>query len=137
MIEDVKVYTGPIAGVSYGHYKFRPDRLLNRELVVVPKPENEYDANAVALMAVNGSMAHHAGWVPRSQTWRIHEALAEGKRLDARVTGTRLRQTGYKGGGIMDVIVSITTRVNVVPKMRRVPVAMKILKPAGTRRILL
>ena len=130
MTEDAKVYTGPIAGVSFGHYKFRPDRLLNRALVVVPKPENEYDVNAVALVAINGSMAHQVGYVPRSQTWRIHEALAAGSRLDAKVTGTQVRRTG-RGGEVMEVIVSITTRVNVVPA------SMKILKPAGTRRILL
>ena len=129
MTEDAKVYTGPIAGVSFGHYKFRPDRLVNRVLVVVPKPENEYDAKAVALMAINGSMAHHVGYVPREQTWRIHEALAAGSRLDARVTGTRLRQKGR--GEVLEVIVSITTQVRVVPA------AMKVLKPAGTRRILL
>jgi hypothetical protein len=130
MTEDVKVYTGPIAGVSFGHYKFRPDRLLNRALVVVPKPENEYDANAVALVAINGSMALHVGYVPRSQTYRIHEALAAGRRLDAKVTGAQVRRTG-RGGEVMEVIVSITMRVNVVPA------SMKILKPAGTRRILL
>jgi hypothetical protein len=133
MTEDAKVYTGPIAGVSFGHYKFRPDRLVNRVLVVVPKPENEYDAKAVALMAINGSMAHHVGYVPREQTWRIHEALAAGSRLDARVTGTRLRQTtgSFGRGEVLEVIVSITTQVRVVPA------AMKVLKPAGTRRILL
>lgn len=130
MTEDAKVYTGPIAGVSFGHYKFRPDRLLNRALVVVPKPDNEYDAKAVALMTINGSMAHHVGYVPRGETWRVHEALAAGRRLDAKVSGTRLRRTG-RGGEVMEVIVSITTRVNVVPA------SMKILKPAGTRRILL
>lgn len=129
--EDKVIYEGPIAGVSYGHYKFRPDRLKNAELVVVPKPDNEYDPRAIALVKINGTMAHHVGYIPRKQTWRCHEVLEAGGKLDARVTRIDLSKPAYDMA-----TVTITTRPT-THQLRRRAAKLKPLNPIGTRRILL
>lgn len=133
MTKDQTVYEGPIARVAYGHYKFRPDRLRNRVLEVVPEPENEYDPRAIALMVVNGTLSHRVGFVPRHQTQKCHNVLEAGGRLYARCTGM---QTVTKGGRhyTQDVEipnVRITTPIHVVPP------ALLVVRPTGSRRILL
>ena len=127
------VYEGPIEGISFGHYKFRPDRLKNRDLVVVTQPQNIYDAKAIALTVVNGSMQHHVGFVPHDETWRIHEVHAAGGIGHATCLGTRRRQIQTRHGraDTEEVWVVITTQVRVAA------VALKTLRPVGTRRILL
>lgn len=134
MTEETVVYEGRIAGIPYGHYKFRPDRLVNRQLSVVPKPDNEYDPQAIALLAVNGSLAHHVGYVPKEHTGPVHAALASGHRPIAIATGFRKRNVSTNYGTrwieVVDVNVRITTlQTCVAPKLRK-------LNPAGIRRIL-
>ena len=62
--EDPRIRVVPVAGVS-----FRPDAVADasfdpgQRLALVPEPENEHDANAIAVW--NGARTLQAGYVPR------------------------------------------------------------------------
>lgn len=130
-VETKKIYEGPIAGVTYGHYKFRPDRLKNRDLVIFPDPTNEYDPNAIALKIINGTLALHVGFIPRHRTALLHEVLGRGGRLRCKCTRINFNEDISKQATILvEEILSGTTVV-----MRRK--AKLGLNPVGSRRILL
>lgn len=77
------VYSGRITGISFGHYKFRPDRLRGMTLIIVPEPNNLYDTDAIRLLAIVGTKAVHVGYIPGGKTRRLHTMINAGRKLTA------------------------------------------------------
>ncbi len=124
------IYEGRIAGVSHGHFKFRPDRLIGLNLVVVPEPENEYDSKAIKLMHIQGGFARKVGYVPRRETDRIHNVLEDGRTM-GRLRAVVTRMEVDDGATYQWAVVTITTMVKAPPPPR------PPLRPAGSRRLIL
>ena len=83
----LKVLKSRITGVSYGFGQdvLRDIKDLQREqikLAFYPEPQNPYDRNAMAVIAIiNGNRTAKIGYVPRHTAYQINESIDRGKRV--------------------------------------------------------
>lgn len=79
--EPEQIYVGQVVGTGFYDFRMRPDRIRDYDLVLSREPDNRYDPNAIAVLAVRGTIAKKVGYIPRNCTEPIHKAFARNAKI--------------------------------------------------------
>jgi len=132
--EKREVYRGPLAGVFFGDFRLRPDRITDWEPTLAPEPTNPHDPEAIAIKATRNGVTKHVGYIPRRETHRLHEQYDAGKTLHVSWAGTRhvLDRYGSPNPTLTVPLISVYWLARAQSK-----VSTQALRPPGTRRLVL